>query len=286
VALSHRWKGELDEALKAIRESVRLLEPEAGEVRTGRLQPYSLALVREGEILGGDQTVNLNRPLEAAECFQRALKISEEFAQRDPSDFQSQQRVFHTEKSLAGIVRHTAPQRALDMYDDGLRRLAGLSANAGTLRNQIETLAASTYPLLRLGRRAEAHKRLDAAFDGLRRLKQYPAEQVGPGSPAAATLRALAEYEADGGDVRRGAARYQELLRLTSAANPQPKTSLEEASDLTNIYAAAARMLRRAGEIDSAAGLQTRIRELWQHWDAKLPNNPFVRHQLEAAQLR
>ena len=42
------------------------------------------------------------------------------------------------------------------MYDDGLRRLAGAAGNAGTLRNETITLAASTYPLLRLNQSAEA----------------------------------------------------------------------------------------------------------------------------------
>jgi tetratricopeptide (TPR) repeat protein len=285
VALAHRWKGELEEALRAIRESVRLLEPAPGESRTGRLLAYSLALSREGEILGEDEAVSLNRSGEAAECFQRALKIAGEFADRDPSDFQSQDRAFNAERALAGIIRFTEPQRALDLYDDGLRRLAATSANAGTLPSEVETLAASTYPLLRLHRRAEARSRLDAAFDRLRSLKQYPAEQVDLGSPAALTLRALAEYEADGGDVKRGAARYEELLRSIFAADPQPKTSLEEAVDLTNIYTGAARLLRRTGKTDSAAELQKRLMELWQHWDSKLPNNTFVRRQLEAAHL-
>src|SRR5439155_19709584 len=129
---------------------------------------------------------------------------------------------------------------------------------------------------LRLRRRAEARKRLDAAFDRLRQLKQYPAEQVDLGSSAALTLRAMADYEADG-DISRGAARYEELLRSVLATNPQPRTSLEEAVELTKIYSAAARIFRRARKIDSAAELQTRLMELWRHWDSKLPNNPLVR---------
>jgi serine/threonine protein kinase len=282
VASAHRAKGELDEALKAARESVVLLEPQAGERAAGRLQGYGLALIREGQILGEDEAIGLNRPTEAVKCIQRALEIGEEFARRDSSDFQSQYRVFSAETKLAGILRHTEPARALAMYDDGLLRLARTAANAGTLRNEIATLAASTDPLLRLGRRAEARRRLDAAFDRLGRPKLYPAGRIDLGSPAADTLRAQAEYEA-AGDARRGAALYEELLRLIFAANPKPDTDLEEAVELSNIYTAAAPVYRRAGKADLAAGLEARHLDLWQLWDNRLPNNSFVQRHLESA---
>ena len=161
VASSQRARGQLDEALRSVRESVRLLEPPEGEARPGRLQPYGLALIREGEILGEDQGINLNRSEEALACMERALKIGEDFARRDPSDYQSQYRVFFAETRIAAILRHTDPARASQYYEDALQRLAMTSANGSTLRNETETLAASVYPLLRLGRMAEARRRLD-----------------------------------------------------------------------------------------------------------------------------
>jgi tetratricopeptide (TPR) repeat protein len=281
VALAHRWKGELDEALQAIHESVRLLEPAPGETRTGRMQPYTLALIREGQILGEDQAISLNRPEEAAECLQRALEIARRFAQQDASDFASHYRVYTAETKLAGILRHTDPSRSLELYDDGLRQITAASANAGAIRNEAETLAASVYPLLRLGRRAEARKRLDAAFERLRRLKQYPSGQIAPGSLADYTLRALAEYEAAGGRFQAASDGYQELVRLILAGNPQPATSLEDAVDLSNLYTAAARVHRRAGRPGFASDLQTRRLELWQSWSVKLSHSAFVRRQLD-----
>ena len=284
VALAHRWKGELDEALDAVRESVGLLEPEPGESRTGRLIPYAMALTREGQILGEDQTVSLNRSLEAVECLQRSLRISKAVADRDPSDYQSQQMVFSAETKLANILRRSEPIHALELYDDGLRRMAGASGNAGSLRNETETLVASTYPLLLLGRRPEARKRLDAALEHLRRLKEYPAKQIRLGSAADETYRALAEYQAHGGDFKGGAARYEELLRLISAGNPQPKSSLEDAVELSNIYAGATHLHRRARQTRLAKEFQTRRLELWQYWISKFPNNAFARRQLGVAQ--
>jgi predicted Ser/Thr protein kinase len=283
VAFADRARGDLDGALRAIRESVRLLEPPDGERSTGRLQAYGLALMREGQILGEPRSISLNRPEEAAKCIEKALKIGQEFAGYDSHDFQSQYRVFLAETKLADIVRRSDPARALQMYDDGLRRLSSVSANAGSLRNETMTLAASTYPLLRLGRHAEAGKRLNAAFDRLARLRQYPAQQIEPGSPADETLRAAAEYEAAGGNSARAAARYEELLQLMFAANLNAETSLEDAVALSALYAAAAKQYRASGQPALASGMLFRRLKLWQHWETSLPGNAFVRRQIEAS---
>ena len=151
VAFAQRGRGNLNEALEAIRESVRLLEPEPGDHRSGRLQPYSLALMREGQILGEPEGISLGRPLEALHVLERSLSIGEDFARRDAGDYQSQWRVFSAETRIAAIVRDREPARALRLYDDALQRLAAVEGNGGTLRNEAMTLAECVYPLLRLG---------------------------------------------------------------------------------------------------------------------------------------
>jgi tetratricopeptide (TPR) repeat protein len=283
VALAHRGKGELDEALSAARESARGLQPDNGEKSTGRWQTYGLALIRQGQILGEDKAISLNRPEEAVACFERARRIGEDFAQRDSGDFQSQYRVFLAESKSAAIVRHASPARALALYDDGLRRLSGVRQNSGTLRNEVTTLAASTDPLLRLGRRDEARNRLESAFRLLRRSDHYPAAQIELGSPADITLRAQAEYEVSGGNVTRGAAVYEELLRLVAASNPKPETRLQDAMELSNIYQAAASVYRRAGRMDIAGFHARRRLDLWTGWNRRLPNSTFVLRELEEA---
>src|SRR5262249_25641343 len=105
VAAVHRSQGELDQALEAIRESVHTVEPGDGEKTTGRLHPYSLALIREGQILGDEEGISLNRREEAIPLLERALAIAEDFARRDPGDFQSQYRVFTAETVLARMLR-------------------------------------------------------------------------------------------------------------------------------------------------------------------------------------
>jgi tetratricopeptide (TPR) repeat protein/predicted Ser/Thr protein kinase len=285
VALAHRARGDLDEALQAIRESVRILEPSAGEKTTGRLLTFALALIREGQILGEDNAISLGRSEDAIECLRRGFDIAEDFARRDSSDFRSRLRVFTAGTKLADILRQTRPQRALDMYDHVLQRLAEAKDNAGSRLNETRTLAASTYPLQRLGRTAEARKRMDAAFERLGQLKLYPADQIELGSEADEALRALADFEAGNGNVRRAAEVYQELLARVLAANPKPETSLIDAVNFSNIYRAAAPLHRRLGQADVAAALELRRLELWQRWNRKHPSNAFVRRQLEAARL-
>src|SRR5262249_35197938 len=96
---------------------------------------------------------------------------------------------------------------------------------------------------------------------------------------------ARAEYEAQAGDVKRGAAYYGELINLLDAGKPAPDTSLEDAIELSTVYDAAAPVHRRAGRGDLAADIESRRLEIWRRWDSKLPNNAFVKRQLEAARL-
>src|SRR5713226_6369892 len=166
-----------------------MLEPPPGDKSLGRMLTFVLALTREGQILGEDDAISLNRTEEAAECLQRAFKIAEEFARRDSNDFQSRQRVFTAGIRLAGIFRHTEPRRALEIYDHVLQRLAETKDYAGLRLNEASTLAASAYPLQRLGRAAEARERLNAAFERLSQLKLYPAEQIELGSEADKAVR-------------------------------------------------------------------------------------------------
>jgi len=76
------------------------------------------------------------------------------------------------------------------------------------------------------------------------------------------------------------------LIKAIFAKSPEPALTLSDAVELSNIYRASARLHRRGGQLDQADGLQARRLELWQRWDKKMPNNPFVRLQLEAARER
>jgi hypothetical protein len=135
-----------------------------------------------------------------------------------------------------------------------------------------------------LGRSGEARKRLDAAFSKLKDLKLYPAEQVEGGSDVLDALCALAELEAGAGDLQRGVDIYQELTgKLVPTIKPEAR--LADATELSSIYQAAARLHRRARQLDAATALDAKRLDLWRHWDRKLPGNAFIRLQLDAAVL-
>jgi hypothetical protein len=95
----------------------------------------------------------------------------------------------------------------------------------------------------------------------------------------------MADHEAAMGNVSDATEVYEELLHKMVTANPKSNDNLDAAVDLTRVYAAYAALHRRAGQIDLAFALETRRLELWRHWDRKLPNNAFVRRQLEMANL-
>jgi regulator of sirC expression with transglutaminase-like and TPR domain len=76
---------------------------------------------------------------------------------------------------------------------------------------------------------------------------------------------------------------YEQLLEKVMAAKPEPLTDLKEAPRFSLLYETLAALYRRTGETAKADATLARRLELWQQWDQKLPNNAFVRRQLEAA---
>jgi len=92
----------------------------------------------------------------------------------------------------------------------------------------------------------------------------------------------LAAYEADTGNVVRAIEIYQELLDRLGAGGTKPDITLSDAVDLSHIWGSMAALHRRSGRADLASALETRRLELWQRWERKLPNNPFVLRQIAA----
>jgi hypothetical protein len=69
------------------------------------------------------------------------------------------------------------------------------------------------------------------------------------------------------------------------ASNPDPQNDLLNAVYVSRLDASLAMLLRHTGRRDMALQLQADRLELWRHWNSRLPNNPFVHRQLEAARL-
>jgi tetratricopeptide (TPR) repeat protein len=185
--------------------------------------------------------------------------------------------------TLADIVRHSDPKRAVAIYDHTIEHLGEIKDNSSFRRFEVSALTGSTYPLRDLGHAAQARQRLDAALERLREVKLYPADRIRPGSEADVTLCALADYEARQGAVPHAIEIYEELLRKVQAWNPKPETILADAIDLSRIHASLADLNRRIGRNDRASALDTWRLNLWQHWEASLPRNSVVQRQVAAA---
>jgi serine/threonine protein kinase/tetratricopeptide (TPR) repeat protein len=282
MANALRLKGDVEAAVPAIAEARRVAE--AARFPSELLKSLALygILLRQGQILGADEGISVNRPDEAIEPLQKALDLMEQLAVQDPNDNTSRDRAATAGRQLADIVRHRDPSKALTIYDRAIQRLREQKVSARTRRAEALLLARSSYSLSSLGRSREARARIDAAFELLRATGDYPAARIESDGEAASALRALADVQDDSGDPAAAAKTYRELLDRIMASHPDPERDLRQATDLSGIYRGFARVLTRVGLPADAAAIDARRSNMWSAWDRKLPGNPFVRRQLTA----
>ncbi|HUM06748.1 MAG TPA: serine/threonine-protein kinase [Terriglobales bacterium] len=278
-----RDQGDLEEALNAIREARAIAERSHGRDEMIRMLTLHGVLYWQGMLLGEADGVNLGRSAEAEEPLQKAVDIAEEAARKNPGDYTSRSRVASTAGNLANILREKDPQRALQLYDLGIRRLTEVQSNVAAVSDRAELLALSSYALRSLRRSSEAQLRIETALAIFRKTGDYPAQRLSTASGVFVALRALADFDADEGDLRHAVAIYEELLEKVMAAKPDPANDLRDATKLSGLYGSMARLYRRQGDETKADGMIRQRLELWQRWDRNLPGNAFVQRQLEAA---
>jgi tRNA A-37 threonylcarbamoyl transferase component Bud32/tetratricopeptide (TPR) repeat protein len=279
----YRREGDLQQALKETEESVRTLEPVLEKKDQGAIMNFVLALTYRGRILGEADGISMGRVDEALADLDRAFTICDSHVHQDPNDQAARGRVATAGLAMGGILRHSNPGRALAVYDHVLDHTKEIKDNSSFRRYEVSALAGSSYALREMGRPAEARQRLDAAFERLRQLGSYPANKIKPGSEVDVALAALADFEGANGNPQQGAATAQKLLDAMVAWGPAPESRLTEAVDISRIYALLENLQRSAGDSAAASGLHARRIALWQQWDTKLPSNPFIRRQLDAA---
>ena len=281
------YSGDFEGAADAIHESRKQLD----HLRQVDPYPWYIALIlsqtrsREGLILGEDGGVNLNRPLEAAVPLQEAFKVLEPFAQKDANSYQARSAVAVAGHYLGDVLRHSTPKRALEVYDRSLMRIREVPGDVAARRLETLLLAGSSYAARWIHHEKDARDRIEAAFRLLSETKDYPAETIAAGSEADTAMRALADDYAETGRPRQALEIYQELFRKIMASNPDPQNDLLNAVYVSRVYASLAMLHRRVGRGDVAIPREAARLELWRQWNLKLPSNPFVHRQLEAARL-
>jgi len=278
-----RISGDLEGALQVIREAKAALGSADLLFERQRQNTAYQVFYREGLILGGDNGPSLNRPVEAVAAFQKAFDVIEDASQADPADTFFRILFDQTGQELGGILRDSDPQRALRVYDHSLRRLREVPDENRRAGREAAMLVGSSYALRRLSRTGEAKAKIDDAFGLLRKINEYPSDKIDSDSEAEPALRALGDYYAEIGQPARAGEVYQELLEKILASKPAPETDLRHATKLSRIYGSLADLRRRNREMEAAESLSQMRRNLWLAWDRKLPNNTYVRRQLQAA---
>src|SRR5262249_28558314 len=119
LANALRYQGDLDGALRTIREARDVANRASYPNETVRLFNLYGPLIREGRILGERDSVNLDRPEEAAAVLQQAIDLNEEAAVKNAGDSASRGRIGSTARELGDILRDSNPRRALEVYDLG-----------------------------------------------------------------------------------------------------------------------------------------------------------------------
>jgi serine/threonine protein kinase len=279
----YRVRGDLNNALRESRESVKQLDMGPAHPESGVKLNFVYALTREGRILGEPNAVSLGRSAEAVEVLDRAFVIADGFVHGDRDDQSGRGRLAVTGILMADILRTSEPRRSLEIYDHILRHMAEIKGNPSFRRYEVSALAGSTYPLRYLGRSDEARKRLDSALEALRSLGMHPTTKVKPRSEVAETLSALGDYEASQGNTVKAVGIYDNLFTQVEAWGPKPETDLTDAVSLSRLMSTLALLQRRAHHRDLAAALEARHAKLWRDWESKLPGNEFVDRQLRAA---
>jgi tetratricopeptide (TPR) repeat protein/predicted Ser/Thr protein kinase len=282
LARALRGAGDLDGALAASQEAVRLTDP-GSSTASGRVRTHRLALALQGDILGQNERISLGRTDEAIPLYERAFAFANGLVERDADDVEARLSMAGDGLRLAAALQFSNPNRSLELCDKVTAVLTKAPDSIRARRSEIQAFSVASAILTRLGRYADARSRLDSAFKIMASSDIYPASGIEPQSEAAGALRTRADFESAAVGPSRGIELYEELLAKLNASHTKPETRLSDALELANIHAAIASLHRRAG--NSAAALEATERSLtiWRHWDQKLPGNKFIQRQLDAS---
>jgi tetratricopeptide (TPR) repeat protein len=283
LARALRASGDLDGALAAAKEAVRLTDPSPNMAASGRLRTYRLALTLQGDILGQNERISLGRTDEAIPLYERALAFARQLVQADTEDVESRLAMAADGLRLATALQFSDPVRSLALCDEVNATLQKAPNSIRARRSDIQAFSLATAILTRLRRYTEARSRLDNAFAMMAAAKIYPASGIEPQSEAAGALRARAAFEAVATGPGRGIEIYEELVTKLNAFHSKPETRLSDAKEMADVHAAIADLYLRAGNSAAAQAAAERSLMIWHQWDQKLPKNKFVQRQLEAA---
>jgi serine/threonine protein kinase len=272
--------GALDAIQQAHQELENLRRQQGGSLYFQLI--HADVATQEGQILGEDGAINLNRPQEAAARLRECFDPLEDSARKEAKDYHVRSYLAQVGRYLGDVLRHSDAKQALAVYDQSLLRIREVPDDVAARRVEALLLAGSSYPARGMHRERDARERIESAFRLLRGTKDYPSETIKAGSEADTATRAQADDYAETGQPIKAIELYQELRRKIMASNPDPENDLLNAAHISRLDVSLAALLRRAGRTDEATTLDGNRLQLWRHWESKLPANPFVQRQLSA----
>jgi serine/threonine protein kinase len=204
LARALRAAGDLDGALDASREAVRLTDTDVETNAVGRIRTHRLALATEGDILGQPDRISFGRTDDAIALYERSLVIARQLVKRDANDVEARLALAADALRLAAALESSDPPRSLALCDEVAAILKKAPDSIRARRSEIQAFSIAATVLTRLGRYPEARRRIDDAMGVMAAAQVYPAPAIEPQSEAAGALRARAEFKGESVDPSRG----------------------------------------------------------------------------------
>jgi serine/threonine-protein kinase len=276
-----RWQsGDLDGALQTTLQSTDLERAEAADGHAALRMNLANGLLLEGMILGReDAEPSLGRRRDALADFEQAFDIAEDLCRKDPLDHLGRHNEAIFGREVGNILRHSDPHLALSFFDRAITRIREAKTSESTLRDEAELLAGSSYTVRWLGRKQEATQRIAKALELLQHAGRYPTDKVEPMSDVYDALRAQADNYSQTGQLAEAIDAYRQLLNKIMAWGPDPEHDLRDATCISRTLTALANLLRVSGRNQQALQIEAQRAELWDFWQSRLPNAPFLLSQ-------
>ena len=277
LANALRLQGDLDGALKAIREAHEIFDklPTTSQTLFDR---YAI-LLREAFILGEDRGISWIVPLKPSFCSERLSRCTKrprvETRTTPPAARAPRPRVASLATSCVGAPRRKRwPSTTL-----ALGRLDEIKNNLKARRDKALVLASSSYALTPSQSSARGKAACGRSADHPERNQRLSADRIRLDSELRSVLQATADHHADEGPAERG------HRAIRTAARESPGGEARGRTDLRDAYAShwctkTSPPAPVDGATKKADAIDAKRPALWNHWNRKLPNNPFVLRRL------
>jgi serine/threonine protein kinase len=214
--------------------------------------------------------MDLNNPAAGARLARNGLDTAEGLIREDASNDFMRESSAAFSNQLGIALTGMDPAGAVRAFDASIARARELGANVTGRRAAAVALANSSYPLRKLGKPADAGRRLEESLRLFGLIKIYPAKSLLPWSEAEIAARALADHYAGADQISKAVELYGDLLKQVMATNPDERHNLASAACLVRYYTGMIPSLRKSGDMKGAAELVRKRGELGAVWGQRV----------------